>query len=177
MIFNSVSFWFEKFKVAIVFIFFLIHMFRVFENDGGERNYIGEASSRADSKKLNNIDWNGLVENSHTADDLDRSIMDRLQKLKTLSSTKKGLGGKERVDLEEQRGTIGIEKEKSGADTKTRIEGSRKPNSVVKSRQPLLSKRSKKQLKNLGDEERSFSQEDLSGKLGTFCYIPDRLRP
>ena len=137
-------------------------------NDPDEGDHAGAGPSPTDSRKPKDVvEWNGLAEKS---DAVDRSIQDKLQKLRKLSSSKKGQMGIERVQLDKERGYFGTEIEPVDADSKSKTENVNKPSSVVKSRQPLLSKRSKKQLKNLGNEERSLSQEDLSGKLEILLY-------
>lgn len=98
----------------------------------------------------------------HKIDDVDQSIQDKLQKLKTLSTMKKvqADGGNECGSEELDKGMDYV-----GRVVSSKAENLPSSNSLVKGRQPLLSKRSKKQLMTLGSEERSFSQEDLSGML------------
>eukprot|EP00794_Sanderia_malayensis_P011804 gene11804-13027_t len=78
-----------------------------------------------------------------SGDEIDMSIEDKLQRLKMLSAG--GSKVAESLDSLPPRPTQSTAK------------------AATKSRQPLLSKRSKKQLANIGDGKKSLSNEDLSG--------------
>ena len=147
---------------------------RIEENKSDEKEtYLG-GSSLSSYERLKNFELVGSAEKQRTIDDVDdveQSIQDKLQKLKTLSSMKKESIDRETVPTDSERSYFGIEKGQWNQDSAAKADFLHKTGSVVKSRQPLLSKRSKKQLKNLEKEERSFSQEDLSGKFEVFlCF-------
>ena len=116
-------------------------------------------SSSVDS----DIEQNGRDGKVQKVDNVELSIHDKLQKLKSLGSTRKELTAADR-EPDRKREYSGKEKEISVEDVALKTENLPSSSSLVKARQPLLSKRSKKQLMNLGNEERSFSQEDLSGR-------------
>ena len=155
---------------AGIFLLFLLFHFlpyltpRIEENkSNGKESFLGSSPS---NDRMKDFELIGSAEKQQTMDDVDdigRSIQDKLQRLKTLSSMKKEFVDRETIPTDSERGHFGIEKGEWNPDSATKADFLHASGSVVKSRQPLLSKRSKKQLKNLVNEERSFSQEDLSG--------------
>ena len=134
-----------------------------------------ETNSKTDSKTnlrsnesekvidADSSDQDDAVKQHAKEDNVDRSIQDKLQKLKSLSSMRKENESRGKGDAVVIQEASWEAKGKAGKDSSARAEGTASSSSMVTSRQPLLSKRSKKQLMAMGNEERSSSLEDITG--------------